>query len=634
MTTVPTLPGLYYEQVRARPTPSPLRSDVAGFVGRTRRGPYGRAVRVEGWREYRHHFGDLHAEMSLPYAIRGYFENGGQVAYVVRIVTAADTVAKSTWSVVKDNDMVQSISIRGGPPTEGEFRLRHGDKTSPPVSFGAGATEVHAALKELLGEGNADCLGGPFPNSPVFIRFQGRFAGRNVDLLQVVESTLDSESVEISHVIEGGTHAYRLRAATPGIWGHSLRVTIRYLPDDSSGRPLLVFVVRADREVTERFRVIVPGADEENEPTLEEGVARQSNLIRITTESAPPLHRLIGPFSPRQLDWGPLKFGDTEQVVEDQPAIHAYRAALARLCDEPEIAIMAAPGIADEVARRPGEEPAGQADPYLNFLAEAVGKAAELQDRLFVVDVLPDEQQGPQLPAEAAVRFADKLRDLIPADAWRRAAAVYHPWLRVDDPLGGVVAPLRTLPPSGHIAGVISRVDRDRGAHSTPANVPLHDAVDVETVFCRTHGGSLNDAGVNLVRCMPGRGLTVWGGRTLDLSRDGRFVAHRRFVHRLIRAVRRVAEPLVFDTNGPPLWLTLVRTVTTVLLEAFRSGALKGNRPEEAFRVRCDEQTNPLGEREQGRVVCEISLALAAPMEFITLRVAVSQTGQVEVFDA
>ena len=50
-------PGLYYQQVPQRAQPSPLRSDVAGFIGRTRRGPVGTAVRVEGYREYLDHFG-------------------------------------------------------------------------------------------------------------------------------------------------------------------------------------------------------------------------------------------------------------------------------------------------------------------------------------------------------------------------------------------------------------------------------------------------------------------------------------------------------------------------------------------------------------------------------------------------
>ena len=141
-----------------------------------------------------------------------------------------------------------------------------------------------------------------------------------------------------------------------------------------------------------------------------------------------------------------------------------------------------------------------------------------------------------------------------------------------------------------------------------------------------------NVAGINLLRCFAGNWLQVWGGRTL--SAEQRFIAHRRLIHRLVRAIRRVAEPLVFDINGPEMWLTLARSITTVLLEAWRAGALKGAQPNEAFRVRCDEKLNTPEEQDLGRVHCEIELAPATPMEFILLRVSLSGDGRLEVFES
>jgi hypothetical protein len=215
-----------------------------------------------------------------------------------------------------------------------------------------------------------------------------------------------------------------------------------------------------------------------------------------------------------------------------------------------------------------------------------------------------------------------------------RAAAVYHPRLWVPDPLGGIAKPLRSIPPSGHVAGLISWLDRQRGTHHTPANASLFDAVDVTRVFEKTEQARFNDEGINLLRCFPGRGLVVWGGRTLEPTPGGRFIAHRRLIHRLVRAIRRVAEPLVFETNGPELWLTIVRAITTVLLEAWRAGALKGARPAEAFRVRCDEKTTPSEAQELGQVFCEIEVAPATPMEFILLRISLSSDGILEVFES
>ena len=89
----------------------------------------------------------------------------------------------------------------------------------------------------------------------------------------------------------------------------------------------------------------------------------------------------------------------------------------------------------------------------------------------------------------------------------------------------------------------------------------------------------------------------------------------------------------MFETNGPVLWLTLTRAITTVLVEAYRAGGLKGSRPEEAFQVRCDTTNNPPDAIDRGEVLCEVDLAPAAPMEFITLRVSLSATGSLDVFE-
>ncbi len=213
------------------------------------------------------------------------------------------------------------------------------------------------------------------------------------------------------------------------------------------------------------------------------------------------------------------------------------------------------------------------------------------------------------------------------------------------DPLGGVADPLRAVPPSGHVAGVISKLDRERGPHYTPANATLLDALDLATRMNGEEQMQISASGINLLRCSSGNGLLVWGSSTLarpardDAPRSAAmigdyFLAYRRLIHRLVRAIRAVAEPLVFNTNGPELWLAFVRAVTTVLVEAWRGGALKGERPDEAFLVQCDDKTNPPEERELGRCVCNISVAPVAPMEFIVFRVALSGEGTLEVFES
>ena len=91
------------------------------------------------------------------------------------------------------------------------------------------------------------------------------------------------------------------------------------------------------------------------------------------------------------------------------------------------------------------------------------------------------------------------------------------------------------------------------------------------------------------------------------------------------------AKAAISWSAGKDSWLALTRAITTVLLQAFRAGALAGTTPQQAFTVQCDATTNPPAQQDVGECVCLISFAPAVPMEFITLRVAVGADGSIEV---
>lgn len=558
---LPQVPGLYFSAAPRPAAPSPLRSDVAGFIGRTRRGTPGCLCRVQGWREYVREFGGLDPDSVTSYAVRGYFENGGQVAYVVRLCGPGVQTAAASWEAAR---------LDGGKLT--------GDS---PTAF------------------------------------------RNT--------------------------RYRIEASSPGRWARDARVQLRYRRAGAAGTPELDLVVRVyGAQVPPEPVEYLLGLDPrgEGEDALEAQVARRSRLIRL----APEGEVLTPPFvqaGPVQASWEvtlalaasadaaepPTKF-EYLDAVESEGARKCPEEKLASglarewgMSDEREVAVVALPDLHTDVT---------DDEDRLEVLSALLARAEESRDRLLLVDLPPEASggAGSMKDADKVVAWVEALRALHPDERVLRAAAVYHPRLRVPDPLGGILHPLRSLPPSGHVAGVISRLDRERGAQHTPANAPVYEAVDISAGFDEASQGMLNTRGVNLLRCAPGRGIQVWGGRTLYREESGRYVAHRRLLHRLVRSIRRVAEPLVFHTNGPELWLTFVRSITTVLLEAYRAGGLKGARPEEAFRVTCDEKTNPPEEVERGRLLCIIEVAPATPMEFITLRIAMSADATLEVIEA
>jgi phage tail sheath protein FI len=213
-----------------------------------------------------------------------------------------------------------------------------------------------------------------------------------------------------------------------------------------------------------------------------------------------------------------------------------------------------------------------------------------------------------------------------------RAVAVYHPWTLVEA-RPGVGGGLAALPPGGQVAGVISRLDRERGPSRSPANETLVGAVDLAVTRESMGEPDLVGRRVNPIRCAPGRGLRIWGARTFHQGTAGRFVSHRRLLHRLVRAARQAAAPLVFEPDGPELRLALTRALSTVLLQAFRSGALAGRTASDAFTVRCDDTTTTPGDRDAGRVVTEIQLCHANPMEVIRVVLGLAAEGRLEVIE-
>jgi phage tail sheath protein FI len=195
-------------------------------------------------------------------------------------------------------------------------------------------------------------------------------------------------------------------------------------------------------------------------------------------------------------------------------------------------------------------------------------------------------------------------------------AAVYHPWLRADEGGPGWAG---LVPPCGHVAGTIARADRREGVHRAPANEPLEGVLDVEQAIGDAVQGELNPRGINCIRAFPGRGIRVWGARTLGAP-PWEYVPVRRVFLTLGRWIERALPAAAFEPNGPLLWARIGREVTAYLAAQYRRGALRGATPGDAFFVRCDAGTNPPEVREAGVVVTEIGIAPSVPNEFVIVR--------------
>ncbi|MFF2324773.1 MULTISPECIES: phage tail sheath family protein [unclassified Streptomyces] len=200
-----------------------------------------------------------------------------------------------------------------------------------------------------------------------------------------------------------------------------------------------------------------------------------------------------------------------------------------------------------------------------------------------------------------------------------RYATVYYPWLKVFDPATGHN---QLVPPSGHVAGVWARSDGERGVHKAPANEVIRGALDLELRLSKGEQDLLNPIGVNCVRAFPGRGIRIWGARTLSSDPAWRYLNVRRLFNYLEESILLGTQWVVFEPNDDRLWSSIRRNVTAFLTEEWRRGALFGRTAEEAFYVKCDRDNNPQESIDLGQVVCEIGVAPVKPAEFVIFRLA------------
>jgi len=219
--------------------------------------------------------------------------------------------------------------------------------------------------------------------------------------------------------------------------------------------------------------------------------------------------------------------------------------------------------------------------------------------------------------------------------------AIYVPWVRVTKPswyVGEqdmkVSGPLRRkvlktdrtelfVPPSGHVCGLYARVDGERGVHKAPANEILMGITGLSQNINRIEQGQYNDRGINVIRIFKDRGIRVWGARTLATKSDPswKYINVRRLFIMIEQSILVGMQWAVFEPNDKFLWSKLNRDVRAYLMRVWRSGALFGNTPEEAFYVKCDGETNPRYLIDAGQVNVQVGICPVKPAEFVVFAI-------------
>jgi phage tail sheath protein FI len=150
----------------------------------------------------------------------------------------------------------------------------------------------------------------------------------------------------------------------------------------------------------------------------------------------------------------------------------------------------------------------------------------------------------------------------------------------------------------------------------------VRGALTLESACTRVEQELLNPEGINVVKAFPGRGVRIWGARTLSSDPEWRYLNVRRLFNYLEKSILNGTDWAVFEPNDWMLWSALRRNISSFLTLSWRAGALFGLTPDQAFYVKCDEETNPQEAIDAGQVTCEIGVAPVKPAEFVIFRLS------------
>jgi uncharacterized protein len=368
------------------------------------------------------------------------------------------------------------------------------------------------------------------------------------------------------------------------------------------------------------YRLVVRAGEEREEfdgLTLKKGtsnyiakkVTTKSKLLRLeeTGAAAPEDLRLAtGTYA---LTIPSIPVGDIQPTVFEGDV--ARREGMGAFAAVDEVTMLCCP----DIMALPGD---GDRDTLVRDLqGKIIAHCETAKDRVAILDAPPD-----MLPQDLLDWYLNK------AGYDSKFATLYYPWLEVMDPLSK--RPL-LVPPSGHVAGIWARTDTTRGVHKAPANEVVLGVNGLGFQLTHSEQGELNRTGVNCIRSFPGRGIRIWGARTLSSDPEWRYLNVRRLFNYVAESIMEGTQWAVFEPNDERLWSSLRISVSNFLTRTWREGALFGATPEEAFYVKCDAETNPPDVVEAGQVVVEIGIAPVKPAEFVIFLISQFTAGAPEV---
>lgn len=631
-------PGVYVQEIDVLGPIAGVATSIAAFIGPAKAGPTNQPFLVTNWTQFINTFGLPDSKGSqdpyiyappvmMAHAVRGFFDNGGTMCWIVRagtgkrasrilqdlggkpvlVVTAREEGGNGISTTVAASSLAagvavvtQEISIganaAAGQKTVKALTAADAANFLPgdAVQLTEGGTSEQATVASVSGDtltleanlANAYTTAGPAKVRIADLKIgQKRIrlasvskleAGTYVKIAQVGGS---SESKVVSSVEPGASaivlgsglaNPYSLAAGANAVTVDTLEFTLTI---DATAYPNLSMDPRHSRYV-----VNIVAADTQR--TVDVALAQPVPLT-------PPPNNLPQPGA------NPLAGG----AADDPAALTTaeFLAALTTLESIDEVTILCIPDVVSMV----------EAD-QLVVQKAMIAHCEKLQDRFAVLDPRPAAT-----PADIKT-----YRDKLSTD--RGYGALYYPQIVINHPTGKGTL---TIPPSGHVAGVYARIDDQKGVHKAPANESIRNTQNVELTITDDDHGPLNEKSINVIRPFPGRGIRIWGARTLAVATQWRYVNVRRLMLFIEESIQEGTVFAVFEPNNTALWQQLKRAVNEFLERVWKAGALLGDKQEQAFRVRIDDELNPPATIALGQLVIEVRVAPTTPAEFIVFQI-------------
>ena len=602
-------PGVYVEEVSFRSKSiEGVGTSTCAFAGPTRKGPTGLSPELlTSFADFERIYGDLEdlgasdnpllRRNYVAHAAQAFFSNGGARLYVVRVVAEDATAATSSGTPVLAAPAADPNAPAGTPaPLPGAwFESRFSgalykratvkvQQVGQPTGLAGLRNAPNGSVARVLDAGGAlqgfwvkadgawtrgtalDAQGAPANTvHDLLAEFDTKTLSAELLLLDVTVQTRSGDSARFEGLALGAQH--------PMFIGTQMA----FEPTRRSDRLTL--------GVALRFGAGVPAAD-----ALLKGLGGGAAL-------EPPEAGAPAPEPART-------FALTGGSDGSATGVGAYRDGFGLLVGLEDVSIVAAPGYSSryDPAAMAGYQ--GIQDALLTHVADP------RRYRMAVLDA----------PPAATATEMRTLRGLVDSTC----GALYYPWVIVANPLA---TPSRNLPaeialpPSGFVCGIYARNDVERGVHKAPANEVVRGALRFEPSVNFGQQELLNPIGVNCLRALSGRGLRVWGARTISSDPEWKYLNVRRYFNYLGASIDRGTQWAVFEPNGEMLWANVRGTISDFLYNEWRNGALLGSKPEEAFFVRCDRTTMTQNDLDNGRLICLIGVAVVKPAEFVIFRI-------------